>query len=232
MESTITGKVCTICKDFKSYEDYHKHTQSKDGLKTACKICRNRENREKYPKTKERAALHAKTYAEKHPEKIKEKFSNYYYNNHKEQKKRVREYYSKPEVKERVKVYRESRKDIIREQRKIYRKNQSPESMLRDRLRKRFQKVIKRLKKGVEHCHYLDLLGCSIPELKLHLESLFTEGMNWDNHGFYENRWNIDHIIPLSKFNLFDLEEQKKAFHYTNLQPLWAVDNFKKGNRT
>ena len=68
------------------------------------------------------------------------------------------------------------------------------------------------------------LLGCSIPELKAHLESQFREGMTWENHG----KWHIDHIIPCSSFNLVDPAEQLKCFNYTNLQPLWAHENLRK----
>ena len=53
--------------------------------------------------------------------------------------------------------------------------------------------------------------------------------MTWNNHGLYG--WHIDHIKPVSKFNLLDLEEQRRAFHYTNLQPLWALDNIRKSNK-
>jgi DNA-directed RNA polymerase subunit M/transcription elongation factor TFIIS len=70
-------------------------------------------------------------------------------------------------------------------------------------------------------------LGCSIPELKTYLESKFQPGMTWDN--WTTNGWHIDHIIPLSSFNLTDKKDFLKACHYTNLQPLWAYDNFKKG---
>ncbi len=65
----------------------------------------------------------------------------------------------------------------------------------------------------------LDLLGCSIIELKSYLESKFLPTMSWENHGSY---WHIDHVIPCASFNLIDEEEQKKCFHHTNLQPLFA----------
>jgi len=69
-------------------------------------------------------------------------------------------------------------------------------------------------------------LGCSIEELKKYLESKFQLGMSWSNWGTHG--WHIDHIIPLSKFDLEDVKQLKKAINYTNLQPLWAFDNHKK----
>jgi hypothetical protein len=68
-------------------------------------------------------------------------------------------------------------------------------------------------------------LGCSIPELKAYLEKMFQPGMTWENWG----AWHIDHIIPLASFDLTDREQFLKACHYTNLQPLWAPDNQRKG---
>lgn len=70
-------------------------------------------------------------------------------------------------------------------------------------------------------------VGCTIDELKAYLESKFQPGMSWDNYG----QWHIDHIIPLSKVDLTDREQFLKVCHYTNLQPLWAADNIRKGNR-
>jgi hypothetical protein len=72
------------------------------------------------------------------------------------------------------------------------------------------------------------LIGNSIEKLKQHLESKFVKGMTWDNYG--RHGWEIDHIIPCSKFDLSKLSEQYKCFHYTNLQPLWAKDNRRKSN--
>lgn len=75
----------------------------------------------------------------------------------------------------------------------------------------------------------LDCLGCTIEELQLYLESKFKPGMTWDN--WEPSGWHIDHIKPLADFDLIDEEQMRKACHYTNLQPLWAKDNFSKGAR-
>jgi hypothetical protein len=69
-------------------------------------------------------------------------------------------------------------------------------------------------------------LGCSINEFKDYLESKFVPGMTWENMG----DWHIDHIHPLSKYDLGDVEQFKQACHYTNLQPLWKEDNLRKGS--
>lgn len=70
-------------------------------------------------------------------------------------------------------------------------------------------------------------LGCSVPFLKTYLESLFKPGMSWSN--WAHKGWHIDHIVPLSAFDLTDREQFLRACHYTNLQPLWAAENLAKG---
>ena len=74
----------------------------------------------------------------------------------------------------------------------------------------------------------INLLGCSIDQLKSHIESQFTIGMSWENWSF--KGWHIDHIRPYSSFDLSDPTQQKECFHYSNLQPLWAIDNLKKSD--
>ena len=73
-----------------------------------------------------------------------------------------------------------------------------------------------------------ELLGCTFDELKKHLESKFSDGMNWNNYG--RKGWHIDHIVPCCFFDLTRIDEQKKCFHYTNLQPLWAKTNLFKAS--
>ena len=85
------------------------------------------------------------------------------------------------------------------------------------------------LRKNRKVTSVMNLIGCNIDELKEHLESKFVDGMTWENQGFYG--WHIDHIIPCYFFHLDNIEEQKKCFNYTNLQPLWAKDNNEKRNK-
>lgn len=73
----------------------------------------------------------------------------------------------------------------------------------------------------------INLLGCSAAECLDYLEKKFKEGMTRENHG----EWHVDHIRPCADFDLTDPAQQKICFHYTNLQPLWAEDNLKKGDR-
>lgn len=71
------------------------------------------------------------------------------------------------------------------------------------------------------------LVGCVWPDFVAHIESLFSDGMSWGNHG--QRGWHFDHIKPLSSFDLTDEKQLFEACHFTNVQPLWAADNIRKG---
>lgn len=90
-------------------------------------------------------------------------------------------------------------------------------------LRSRLTKAIRDKKLG---SHVKDL-GCTVTELKFYLEGKFQDGMSWGNYG----KWHIDHVIPISFFDLSDRKQFLEACYYTNLQPLWASENLKKGNK-
>jgi hypothetical protein len=70
-----------------------------------------------------------------------------------------------------------------------------------------------------------ELLGCSIENLKIYLESKFKVGMSWQNYG---KIWEIDHIMPCAIFDLAKPEHQKRCFHFSNLQPLFITANRRK----
>lgn len=96
---------------------------------------------------------------------------------------------------------------------------------LTEKLRNRLRGALKR--DNATKCETTkELLGCDIQFFKKYIEDKFVDGMDWENKNFH-----IDHIIPCSSFDLTKDENQKICFHYTNLQPLFPIDNIKKGNK-
>lgn len=73
------------------------------------------------------------------------------------------------------------------------------------------------------------LIGCSKDELMAHLERQFKPGMTWENYGF--KGWHVDHRRPCAAHRMEDPEEQRRCFHFSNLQPLWWIDNIRKKDK-
>lgn len=117
----------------------------------------------------------------------------------------------------------EEEKNIRRRQRRAYKKKNIHCKLIKN-CGKRLSRYLKR-----KTLTTIELLGCSSSKLRQHLESLWTEGMSWDNYGIYG--WHIDHKHPISSFDLSCPEQMKLCCHYTNLQPLWAKDNLSKSNK-
>jgi hypothetical protein len=131
------------------------------------------------------------------------------------------------EIKAKANQYYHENKDKIKVTKRKYQIRKTKTDIkykLIRRLRGRLYDAL--LKKSwKKNTHFYEYIGCTLDELKLHLESQFIQNMTWENYG----EWHIDHIIPLSSA---ETEEQLyKLCHYTNLQPLWAVDNLKKANK-
>lgn len=97
------------------------------------------------------------------------------------------------------------------------------------RIRSNLSRRINKALQGVcKSAGTISLIGCSVNEFKAHLESRFKPGMTWENYGPV---WHVDHIKPCAKFDLKDLEQQRLCFHWSNQQPLFAVENIKKGDK-
>ncbi len=136
------------------------------------------------------------------------------------------------------KLYSEKNKEKINEKRRERRKDPIRGIIFtqRDRQRSLFKgnKICKR--KAATNT-IREWMGCSVIDCKLYLEGKFLSGMNWNNRGVGESFWQIDHIIPISLTHIdesgeiVDNELNRKIWHYTNLQPLWHVDNAKKSNK-
>jgi hypothetical protein len=142
--------------------------------------------------------------------------------------------------------YRKKNKDTINAKRKAWRTENKTKLLAKNRIyekEKRLKNIQFRLSCNLRRrlCHVIRGtlktcsavrdLGCTINQLKMYIESKFQPGMSWDNYGNKEGNWSIDHIIPLSRVDLKDRVQFLKVNHYSNLQPLWHIDNIRKGNK-
>lgn len=172
----------------------------------------------------------------------------------KEYQEKYREENKEYLLKQKKKYYREN-KEILREKQKIYVQNNKgkiqryknkwarfktktdPNFRLTMALRSRLTNALKRIQKAVLQANFetikiqkadstFNLIGCDLFFLKNHLEKGFDKNMNWANYGLY---WHVDHIRPCASFDLTDHEQQRICFHYSNLQPLEAKENMRKG---
>lgn len=100
----------------------------------------------------------------------------------------------------------------------------NPRNRLASNLRSR---IANALKGRIKFFPLVDVVGCSFDCLKACLEVQFSAGMTWENYG----EWHVDHVRPCVSFDLTDPKQQRDCFHFTNLQPMWAKDNKKKGAR-
>lgn len=207
-------KKCVLCKNVNN-------TKSEKFCSIKC------QQKYWYENNKEKEHKKHKDYYEKNKNEINKKRKLYWENNKGVFLEKKKLYYieNKEVIKLKSREYQKENK-IKRNNRTKIRRETDIAFKLKDCLRGKLTKALKRSK--TDKCiKTLDLLGCSIDNLKIHLESKFKEGMSWENHGTHG--WHIDHIKPCASFDLTDPEQQKICFHYTNMQPLWWWDNLSKG---
>jgi len=222
---SYNSKNCSECNKEKQLSEFGKHKQSKGGYYSKCKKCQKEWYNNNKIVLKEKRAV----YIEKNKNKIAEKTKAYYETN----KDKIIEYgkeYSlewyknnKDKVKKKQKNYRENNKQKYNAYHKKLR-DTNPLHKMSMNIRNRTRKAFNRGNWNKDSSN-LKMLGCDYTTAFNHLEKQFTSGMNWDNYG----EWHIDHIKPLISANT--KEELKKLCLYTNLQPLWAIDNLIKGGK-
>jgi len=206
-------KECIVCKKVKEYNNFYKSIKHKDGYFNICKQC----NKEKYISNREEKIKYQKEYNKNNQEKIQSYNKVYQKEYNKNNQEKIQSYISKNKEKIKIsnKEWREKNREKINEYSRIkYKEN--TQYKLKNILRSRFYSLLKNKKEK----SIISLIGCSIEELKLYLEQQFKHKMTWKNHGII---WEIDHIKPCASFDLSLEEEQKKCFHYTNLQPLFKT---------
>lgn len=240
-------KICSKCGIEQDVSEFYADKSKVDGLYSCCKTCKKN-----YFNTRtDEMKLYLKTWRSNNPDSIKnyhQKNPNYvkeYYKKNKDvMLSRVKKHYhdNKEKNSEKFRLlsneYYKKNKDKRLEYRKSYLKNNrekyneyvknkklsSPIYHLSFVVRNRIRTFLKS-KNITKNNSTFNIVGCAPIFLKEHLEKQFTDGMSWENHGLYG--WHIDHIIPLSSAKTE--EEIYELCHYTNLQPLWAEDNLKKG---
>lgn len=187
-----------------------------------------------YRKTnKEKIRNSRKNYRTKNKEKIKIRNIKYYKENVDKIKADKKSYYSKniELFRNKNKKYREKNAESIRLQHKNYERCKAktdPLFRMMKSLRTRHRLALKS-QGATKDITSKELFGASKEEVWKHLESQFKEGMTRENHGF--KGWHIDHIKPMSSFDLSNPEQLKECCHYTNLQPLWWWENLKKSDK-
>jgi len=216
----IKGKMkrCCKCKIEKEISEFGKLKNSPDGFRYDCKLCRktyrvnnrniiNDKLKNYYLENKETLTVQNKKYREENKTKINEQ---------------RKEYRNRPEVKEHVKLknkeYLPVKKQQIKEKR-LSDKNFQISEILRSKI----HKILKN-----KPTSYQNILGCDMEFFKKWIEFRFENDMNWDNLG---NTWQIDHILPINKFDFSDENNIKLCFHWTNLQPLTTYENRSKSDK-
>jgi hypothetical protein len=107
------------------------------------------------------------------------------------------------------------------------RRKENPNARLAAALRGRLRSA---LKNGAKRGSAVRDLGMDITSFRKYIESLWAEGMSWDNYGNRRDQWSLDHIYPLEEADLFDKVQFLAANNWQNLQPLWSPENVRKGN--
>lgn len=237
-------KTCSKCKQTKALTEFHNCASKKDGKFSACKDCRNAHNREKaneigysvlYKRYVDRVGAQvvsekARDAYEKNKEAAKARSRKWGAENPDKKNKNRREHYlkNKQSYIDSASAWNannvERRREIARNAARKIRRSKCPEHIAMVTARKMVYRVLNSTGKRKKGRTY-EILGYNKQDLMAHIESLFQEGMNWNNHG----EWHIDHIIPVSELTRCGVTDPAKINALINLQPLWAENNLKKG---
>lgn len=230
--SDLQTKTCSKCLEVKILSEFVMRTRVKSGFGGHCKACHRESALKWHHQNKEQVSKYKKSRRSISNEQLKKRYASdpeyvtrvlklnkkWRENNKEHISEKNKQYRSAPENREKI---RESQKNLDKKYRK-----ERPEYRILKSLRGRMRNALNGRSKAETS---INLLGCPIGTLKTYLESKWKAGMSWENYGFLG--WHIDHIKPCSSFDLLDPEQQKVCFHYTNLQPLWAHENFSKSSK-
>jgi hypothetical protein len=200
-------KLCIKCNTEQPIENFLKE-KTKNGYGNRCKTCVGKYLKEYHEKNKERLSEQKKQYYEKN----KQSFLDRSKRTREKNPEKTAQYQKEYRIRNREKL----NKYIVN------RLHTDAGFKLKHTLRGKLRKLLNGTNKTNSALYYL---GCTIDFFKGYLEAKFCKGMTWENYG---TLWHIDHIIPCRAFDLTKEEDRCKCLHYSNLQPLLAIDNLKK----
>lgn len=238
----VVEKYCSGCDRTLSIESFGNDRSRRDGKNSRCKECHRAKSAAYYERNPERCraatnqwrernkeelnATYREQYAE-NPEFFRGKSKAWRDNNPEKSRESVRGWRERnPEqVKEYARRYREENVELYRWH--DQKRRTTPKGKLENSVRSRLWKELTKGSKIGRRT--FDLLGYTVDDLKCHIESQFFDGMTWDN--YRHDVWHIDHVRPLASFNYEtpDDPEFREAWALSNLRPLWAIDNMRKG---
>lgn len=226
-----THKVCARCSEAKPLSAFHVRN-ARGTPQSYCMICASEITVAYARRDPEKHRQQTKSWRLKNVEAARAKRIINYYKNHAETlaKMKARRAANPQSYRDSTRAYRQRNPEKVREYERQHRRNNKNARLahcLRSRLR---EALYGRAKNGSA----VQLLGCSLSDAIAFIESQFLPGMTWDNWGQGrrdQRRWHIDHIKPLSSFDLSNPEQLAAACHHTNMRPLWCDENWSKGNR-
>ena len=184
-------------------------------------------NNKYYLKNKEQRKEYNLKWRSKNKEHLKKYMKEYNKEYSLKNKEHKKEYYLKS--KERIKEYNLKNKEHFTEWRRNYGRKRY-KTNINFKLRMLCSsRVLRALKGKIKSASTMKLIGCTLDELRRHMESLFEPWMTWENQG--RGGWDIDHIKACFHFNLADPKQQRTCFNWSNLQPMEHIANLQKGNR-
>jgi len=198
-------KICARCKQEKQLEAFKRKSTGKFGRAARCRCCCAVE----YQSKREYYAKKNKIWVQTNKER---------YNETRRKWRRI--YYQRKE-----KDLRKTPEERAKRKTRRQKYNTKINYIINNRMRSKIHRTLLDKKAGR---HWEDLVGYTAHDLIQHLEKLFKPGMSWANYG----EWHIDHKIPVSHFNITsaECEDFHRCWTIDNLQPLWAIDNLRKGN--
>jgi hypothetical protein len=241
IDASDPNKTCTQCGTVypRTSEFFHLHKPSKDGLKPRCKTCQVRSQKQFFannPEYRKRCNDSARRWSVENPER-RQAVSYASFVRHREAiKARKRaSYHASPELKAKI------RRDL-----NAWRKNNPEKAKAASRRRaarratvpwyRLSSNISRRIRRGLSNPELKGrrpwemLVGFTLADLRRRLETLFQPGMSWENYG---TDWHLDHIRPVSSFNCTSVDQPEfhECWGLSNLQPLWADENMRKGAR-